>query len=257
VARRFPALLLAVAGLAHGAERLLESVVPALASGPSCSSTVELANLGTRQVTVDAEGHWPSGALVPLSGADGVTLRLNPQERKALRLPAGEETTGAWVRLRERVPSPDLSPVIAVYARTECLEADRLRSVTRDVAYPTRNPWYAGDVADLPGARVSLINTGERPALATLCYSHGTLYSNGGSRLAPLCSEESEVRVPPFGSREFPVERNDSTWFSLKTGGDSIVLEMLRPSPASSRMFVVDSTIRFGSEVPPTAPPRP
>ena len=250
MARGVAAALLAAGGVAFGADRVIESVVPALASGSSCSSTVQVANLGARAVSIEAEGHSPGGALVALDGAGGITLQLAPQERKTLRFPVGEETSGAWVLLRERVLSRDLSPVVAVHAQTECVEGDRLRSVTREVAYPTRNPWYEGGVAELPGARIELINTSEQPALAKVCYSRGNLYSNGGSRLETLCSEQSEVRIPPFGSREFAVSHDGSTWFSLKTAGDSIVLEMLRPAPASSKVFMVDSTIRFGSAVP-------
>jgi hypothetical protein len=58
-----------------------------------------------------------------------------------------------------------------------------------------------------------------------------------------------EVLVAPFGSREFPVSRADSDHFTLKTEGEKIVLEILRPVEASVRVYAVDSSIRFGEEV--------
>jgi hypothetical protein len=45
------------------------------------------------------------------------------------------------------------------------------------------------------------------------------------------------------------VERQGSAYFSLKTQGDSIVLQMLRPANQGIRIYTVDSTIKFGSEV--------
>ena len=65
-----------------------------------------------------------------------------------------------------------------------------------------------------------------------------------------MCSAAFDVQVPPVGAREFPVARDRSTHFSLKTQGGAIVLEMLRPLAASIKMYKVDSTIRFGGEVP-------
>jgi len=137
---------------------------------------------------------------------------------------------------------------------TECVVGNELKSVGRDVVYPTRNPWFAGDVAELSGALVSLINTTERAVKATLCYSAGNLYSVPGNtaasaELTPVCSAAFDVQIPPFGAREFPVARDGSTHFSLKTQGAAIVLEMLRPVGASIKMYKVDSTIHFGGEV--------
>ena len=45
--------LFAVLALASGQQRVVESVVPALAYGARCSSTVELQNLSDRPVVVD------------------------------------------------------------------------------------------------------------------------------------------------------------------------------------------------------------
>jgi hypothetical protein len=69
------------------------------------------------------------------------------------------------------------------------------------------------------------------------------------AELTPVCSAAFDVQIPPFGAREFPVARDGSTHFSLKTQGAAIVLEMLRPVGASIKMYKVDSTIHFGGEV--------
>jgi hypothetical protein len=64
-----------------------------------------------------------------------------------------------------------------------------------------------------------------------------------------VCSDAFDVQIPPFGAREFPVSRDGSTHFSLKTQGTALVIEMLRPLGASIKMYTVDSTIHFGGEV--------
>jgi hypothetical protein len=46
------------------------------------------------------------------------------------------------------------------------------------------------------------------------------------------------------------VEREGNSYFSLKTRGDSVVLQMLRPASEGVRIYIVDSTIKFGGEVP-------
>lgn len=244
---------------AEAQERVVESVVPALAYGAGCSSTVYLQNLSDRQVVVDVEGHRSGGALVPVVDHPDIAVRLNPRERSSYKLQIEEETPSAWVKVRERVPSPDRSPVVSIGGATECLIGNQLRTVPRDVVYPTLNPWYGGDVGDLAGAMVSLINTSEHTAKASTCYSSGTLFSAPGSKasadLTPVCSSAFDVQIPPFGAREFPVAREGSSHFSIKTQGAAIVLEMLRPVEPNVRMYKVDSTIQFGSEVP-TAPPK-
>lgn len=251
--KRIP-LLLAVLAWAQAQERLVESVVPALAFGGRCTSTITMQNLGNRAVTAEVEPHKASGALAPILGHSAISMRLGPGERASYKPQIEEETESAWVKVRERVPAPGLSPVLAVGGATECVIGDRLRSVGRDVVYPTRNPWFSGDVAELSEALVSLINTSERAVRASVCYSSGSLYSVPGStpasaQLTPVCSAAFDVQVPPFGAREFPVSRDGSTHFSLKTEGPAIVLEMLRPVGASIKMYTVDSTIRFGGEV--------
>lgn len=145
---------------------------------------------------------------------------------------------------------------MAVSGATECVVGNQLRTAAgREVVYSTESPWFSRDVTDLPGGLLSLINTSEHTAKASACYSSGGLFStptatHPAADLKPICTTAFEVQIPPFGAREFPVARDGSSHFSLKTQGAAIVLEMLRPLDASVKMYKVDSTIQFGSEVP-------
>jgi len=234
-------------------ERMVESVLPALAYGPKCSSTIALRNLGERPVTLEVEGHGSGGALVPLVEHPSLTIRLNPAERVGYKLQVEEDTASAWAKVREIVPSPRLTPVVAVSATTECVLGDQLRSTAREPAYPVRNPWFSGNVSELPSEEVLVINTTEHAAKAWLCYSAGNLYSvpsegRPTTPLARLCSIEDTIQIPPFGTRQFPVEREHNAYFSLKTEGSGIVLQMLRPLDGTVRLYTVDSTISFGHD---------
>jgi hypothetical protein len=251
--------VLSGAAAADKPERVIESILPSLAYSASCSSTVELQNLADRPVAVELEPHKSTGALVPLIGYAGTTLHLNSGEKTGYKLQIEEETTSAWIKVRERISSPQLSPAIAVGGKTECVADNHLRTTIREVAYPTRNPWFAGDVQDIRSDLISLINTSEQAAKASLCYSAGGLFSvpretGPNPELAPICSTAFAVQIPPFGSRQFPVQREGSTYFSLKTEGNAIVLQMLRPVEPSVKLYMVDSTIKFGSEVAPEGP---
>jgi len=196
---------------------------------------------------VKLEAHRPGGALVALGGrGNRVILPPGGQASYALE-------TGVWAKVRERIPSLDQGPVVAARIVTECMDSDRLRVVNHDAAFPMRNPWFTGDVTS-PGSAILLINADAAPALVSGCYSSGNLYSVPGAGrgppvFEPVCSETFEEQVPPFASREFPVQHNGSRWFGLRTHGRSIVLQMLKPLEPGTRLFVVDSTIRFGGEV--------
>jgi len=249
-------VLPAAEGLAQDSPRarVVESIVPWLAGNSSCWSAVELENLGDREVAAEVEAHKSSGALVPLVGHTGIQVRLSAGGRAEYRLELRKETSGAWVRVREKIPSPLLSPVLAVSGATECLAADELDTTVRDVAWPVRNPWFNGDVSQGDDGMVALINASERPARVWGCYSNGVLYSVPGEgrpgELTPLCSETIDELVPPFGSRQFAVVRGGNSHFALTTRGDAIVLQMLRPAGTGARVYRVDSTITFGEEVP-------
>jgi hypothetical protein len=234
--------------------RWVESIVPWLAYNSSCWSAVELANLGNREVAAEVEAHKSSGALTPLAGPGGIQVQLHAGEHAEYKLQLPEETAGAWVRVREKVPSPRLSPVLAVSGATECLSSNELRSTVRDVVWPVRNPWYSGDVSDGDDGLIAVINTSESPARVSGCYSFGVMYSvphndRPVAEMTPVCSESIQEMVPPFGSRQFPVARGGNSHFVLTTRGDAIVLQMLRPAGTSVKVYRVDSTIKFGEEV--------
>jgi hypothetical protein len=251
---------LVLAALAYSLTRpaiAADSVLPSLAYGPFCSSTVVLQNLAETQVDVELEGHRASGALVPLAGQAGRVIHLAPgaQGSYQLQIPLqkDEEESGAWVLVRERA-SARVAPAVAVSGISECRQGNQLRTAAREVAYPTRSPWFASETADLHGAVISLINVSALAVRASLCYSTGNLFSVPGEsqtsrELKPVCSTAFEVQVPPFGTRDFPVEREGNSYFSLKTRGDSVVLQMLRPAKEGVKIYTVDSNIRFGGEV--------
>jgi hypothetical protein len=235
-------------------ERVVTSILPSLDYGASCWSSVTLANLGDRAVTVEIEAHRAGGGLVGLAGLDEMILRLNPGERVSHRLEINDESGEGWLKVRERIPSPKLSPVVAVSGMSECVVDNQLRSTPRQLSYPTRNPWFSGDVEEMPEHVISLVNTSERAAQASLCYSAGNLYSvptdaHPTPELTLVCSKAFDVLIPPYAARQFPVQRDESTHFSIKTLGEAIVLQMLRPLEAGIKVYTVDSTVKFGDEL--------
>jgi len=233
--------------------RFVTSILPSLDYGPACWSTVTLANLSDRIVTVEIEAHRSGGGLVGLAGMTEMVLHLNPGERASHRLEITDEAGQGWVKVRERIPSRALSPAVAVSALSECTVDNQLRSTPRQLSYPTRNPWFSGDIEAMPGNVISVVNTSERAAQASLCYSQGNLYSlptpaQPTPELSFVCSKAYDVLIPPYASRQFPVQRDDSTHFSVKTQGEAVVLEMLRPIAAGVKVYSVDSTVKFGGE---------
>ena len=247
--------LLALVSCAFGAakERTVESILPSLAYGPSCWSRIDLENLGDRTVSLDVESHRASGALVPLIDHPQLAVVLEAGERASFRLGIEDETGAAWVKVRERVPSAESTPVVAISGHTECVVENQLRTTAREVAFPLRNPTFSSDIDEMLGDLVSAVNTSEKAARLWLCYSSGNLYSVPGKvpssvELTPLCSSDFEVQLPPFAARQFPVEHEGSSHFSMKTRGDAIVLQMLRPLGTGLRIYSVDSTIRFEGE---------
>jgi hypothetical protein len=239
--------------MAQNEGRVVESVVPSLDYNSSCWSAVEVQNLGNREVLAEVEAHKSSGALTPLVGHAGIQVHLSAGEHAQYKLEPAEETTGAWVLVREKIPSPQLSPVLAVSGSTECVAADELHTTIRDVAWPFRNPWFSADVRPRDDGIIALINTSEHPVQVWGCYSSGVLYSvpdRGVPGMTPVCSDTVQELVPPFGSSRFPVSRGGNSHFSLTTRGDMVVLQMLRPVAASVKAYRVDSTITFGKEIP-------
>jgi len=234
-------------------ERYVISILPSLDYGPACWSTVALSNLGDRAVTVEIEAHREGGGLTGLEGLGQTVLHLDPGQKVSHRIEPADEAGVGWLKIRELIPSPKLSPVVAVSGLSECTDNNQLRSTSRQLSYPTRNPWFAGDVEEIPGNLISLVNTSERAAQASLCYSQGNLYSapSEGSKPAELkqiCSTAFDVLIPPYASQQFPVQRGDSTHFAIKTLGDAIVLQMLRPVTSGVKIYSVDSSVTFGGE---------
>jgi hypothetical protein len=232
-------------------KRVLESIVPSLVYSSSCSSTVELQNLSDRRIEVDVVGHRSSGALAPLTVRVAINHWMEPGATETFRLRI-EDDSEAWVKVTERIPQSSFSPAIAVSGSTECISENHVSTARRDVAWPVRNPWLSIDAADLASGLVSLINTSEQPVRATVCYSSGSFYSVPEENHKPgetrrLCSSSADIQIAPFGSREFPVEHEGARQFSLKTQGDGIVLEALRPVEARVKLYAVDSSITFGS----------
>ena len=244
-----------MAATVQGADqaRVVTSILPSLDYGASCWSSLALTNLGDRAVTVEIEAHRAGGGLVGLAGLDEMVLHLNPGERVSNRLEIGDESGAGWIKVRERIPSPKLSPVIAVSGMSECTVDNQLRSTPRQLSYPTRNPWFSGDVEEMHGNMISVVNTSERAAQASLCYSEGNLYSvptsaHPNPELTLVCSKAFDVLIPPYAARQFPVERDGSTHFGIKTMGDAIVLQMLRPLATGVKVYSVDSSVKFGGE---------
>jgi hypothetical protein len=234
-------------------ERVVTSILPSLDYGTSCWSGVTLSNLGDRVVTVEIEAHRTGGGLVGLTDLKEMVLHLNPGERVSHRLEITDESGQGWLKVRERIPSPKLSPVIAVSGLSECTVDNQLRSTPRQLSYPTRNPWFSGDIEEMQGNMISVVNTSERAAQASLCYSEGNLYSvptatHPTPDLTLVCSKAFDVLIPPYASRQFPVQRDDSTHFGIKTQGEAIVLQMLHPVAAGVKVYTVDSTVKFGGE---------
>ncbi len=253
MARFLPLLLLAFSAHAADQTRVVTSVLPSLDYGPSCWSAVTLANLSDRVVTVEIEAHRAGGGLVGLAGLAETVLHLNPGDRVSHSMEITDESGVGWLKVRERIPSPRLSPAIAVSGMSECAVNNQLRSTPRQLSYPTRNPWFSGDIEDMQGNLISVVNTSERAAQASLCYSQGNLYSVPGaaphsSELSPVCSQSFDVLIPPYATRQFPVHREDSTHFSIKTQGEAVVLQMMRPVAAGVKVYSVDSTVKFGGE---------
>jgi hypothetical protein len=228
-------------------------VLPALAAGKACTSAIQLQNLGERPVTVTVEAYGENGALVALKGQSAIAVELAPRERETYRLELPDETTGAWVRLRETLAAAQFSPVVTVSGATECVAGNELRTAARGVAFPMRSPWFEGDVSELPGDLLAVVNTSAQPVTASLCYSAGAFYSlpdgRRGGELTPVCTASFAVQIPPFSARQFPIQREGSAHFSLRTRGAAIVLQMLKPQGAGVRIYAVDSSIRFGAEV--------
>src|ERR1039458_9100625 len=150
-------LLLAAALSVCAQERTIDRVLPALAAGKDCTSAIQLQNLGEQPVTLAVEAYRENGALVALKGQAAIAVKLAPRERETYHLELPDETTAAWVRVRETPAAAPFSSVVTVSGSTECVAGNQLRTVAREVAFPMRNPWFEGDVSELPGDLLLLV----------------------------------------------------------------------------------------------------
>lgn len=246
-------LIIAVVAGAAAQDRSIDRVVPALAAGKTCTSSIQLQNLGEQPVTVRVEAYGENGTLVALKGHPSIAVELAPRRQETYRLELQEETTEAWVRVREKPAAGANSAVVAVSGTTECVAGNELHAAPRGVAFPMQNPWFDGDVAELKGEVLAVVNTAAQAATAQLCYSSAAFYSvpdgRKGGELTPVCTQSFAVQLPPFSARQFPVAREGNSHFSLHTRGAAVVLQMLKPQGDGVRVYAVDSTIHFGAEV--------
>lgn len=227
------------------------SILSPLAYGPACWSSVQLQNLGTAPATVTVEGHKGSGALVALAGSPSISLTLEPGGNLTLRLEVpGEESPEGWVRVRESVADATPDPTVAVSGRTECLNNDRLKTISQTVAFPTRDPWFAAIVDDLPGRSAMILNTSNSAATATVCYSNSIsvilpVAKGGIAEPTPVCAEKQFLQIPPFGTAIIPVVRGGNSRFAVSTKGSSLVMRILVPQTETTKTYAVDSTVKF------------
>jgi hypothetical protein len=240
-------LLLLSGGLAAApaASRSVVSVVAPLAYGRQCWSTVELRNLGVKAVAVTVEGHKESGALVGLEGVESTVVKLAPRQRLSLKLRDAEgEAAMGWVRVLEDLTVGSDRPVVAVSGKTECLTGDQLRTMAQTVSYPMRNPEVESLVEEMPGRLLLLLNTSGEAAEFDLCYSRGSWTVVDDQRRV-ICSATSYEQLPPFGLATVPISREGSTEILVKGTGAELVIRALRVEAATTRLYSVDSSIRF------------
>jgi hypothetical protein len=238
------------AGAAPDQERTaFVSVLIPLSYGEHCWSTVTLENLRTQAVEVDVEGHDGSGALVALEGAPTIPLHLAAGQKASLRLQVdGQESEEAWIKVSER--GAGLAPGVAVSGTSECAARDQITTVPGAVAFPSRNPWLEGDVEQLQGKMVLVLNSDATAAAVRVCYSNGSMVEmpvergRGGGTM-PVCRSTRSIHLPPYALELLPVERDGSTNLTVRTTGAALVLEVLKPRPGKTRIFTVDSSIVF------------
>jgi hypothetical protein len=226
-----------------------ETFVPALSFTKLCRSHVSLTNLSDAKIEV--EGHAQAGGLAPLIG-HGSRLRIKPGEVLEYSLQLEGDNEGAWLRVRERIASPDANPAIAVKATTGCLEGETLVTRSREIAVPLRNPWFSGRVAELAGVTLWAVNVSRSQAHLDACYSSGSYYIIPGETAkdatpVPICSHQDGFLLAPGAALRIPVAKDGNSEFSLHTEGDAILLQALRSDVTGTHSFSVDSTITFQS----------
>jgi hypothetical protein len=89
-----------------------ENLVPALSFTKLCQSHLSLTNLRDTPVKIEVEGHAQAGGLAPLIG-HGSRVWIKPGETLQYSLQLEGDNEGAWIRVRERITSPDQGPATA------------------------------------------------------------------------------------------------------------------------------------------------
>ena len=224
------------------------SVLIPLSYGERCWSTVTLENLRGEPADVDVEGHDGSGALVGLEGTPSMRLHLAPAQKTSLRLHVdGQESAEAWIKVTEA--GAERGPGVAVSGSTECTAQNEVTTVPGAVAFPTRDPWLEGDVDDLQGKMVLVLNSDAAAAAVRVCYSNGSLIEDprrdAEGRVMPVCRSTRSIHLPPFALELLPVEREGSSNLTVRASGAALVLKVLKPQPGKTRVFSVDSSIVF------------
>jgi hypothetical protein len=228
-----------------------ENLVPALSFTKLCQSHLSLTNLRDTPVKIEVEGHAQAGGLAPLIG-HGSRVWIKPGETLQYSLQLEGDNEGAWIRVRERITSPDQGPAIAVRATTGCLEGETLVTRSREAAVPLRNPWFSGRVAELTGVTLWAVNISRSQAHLDACYSSGSYYIIPGetpkdATPVPICSHQDGFLLAPGAALRIPVAKDGNSEFSLHTEGDAILLQALRSEVTGTHRFSVDSAITFQS----------
>ncbi len=227
------------------------SILLPLSYGERCWSSVALHNVRDQAVDVEVEAHDGSGALVALEGAPTIPLHLAAGQKMSLRLQVdGQESAEAWIKVTERGAGAGAGTGVAVSGSSECAAENQLTTVPGAVAFPSRDPWLEGDIEELQGKFVLVLNAGATAAAVGVCYSNGSQVEvpgrrGGGGEAKPVCRSMRSIHLPPYALALLPVERDGSSNLTVRTAGAELVLQVLKPRPGKTRLFTVDSSIVF------------
>ena len=226
-------------------ERNFSIVLPELQYSKRCSSEISLRNTSPRFIDVDIAGHKSTGALVALTDRPSNHFRLRPAERLQLRLDVENDT--AWAEVIETVPHASLTPGLAVAAKTECLDGNKLLTAAREDAPVSSNPGFAIDhsAAKLNGMVLLVVNASSQPMHWTACYSAGHTVSDGTGRMTPLCSETVHRTLAPFQSSRVAATVDGNPLVRFHSEGLAVAMQMLASEAPQVRLYRVESTILF------------
>jgi hypothetical protein len=222
--------------------RHLATIIPGLYYSAACDSDIELRNLAQRAIVVEVAGYRSDGSLTALEDSPVNRIQLAAGQRKKVRLAV--QSDEAWAEILE---ISNAHSSLAISANTSCRDGTGLRTVPRPVAYPLASPSFQMDFEQAPhdGSQLLVLNPTESGIQFAACYSGGHLISNDKGEMVPLCSESYDTALAPFHSTRLDLEREGRVLVRLRTAGDAVVLQMLKPAALQLNLFRVDSTIRF------------